>query len=383
MKCKNRMSKANFIVVKLIIGLFSLNPKNMRFPYFKRVVVVFFMIPIFTFLFIVNNFFLLIDNIFFYKFKKINVNEPVFIVSMPRTGTTMLLHLLSSMENEFTSFKLWELLFAPSISQKVIFLTINQIDQKMNLKIKKAIIYFSDKVYKNISTIHNTGLEQPEEDELILIWSLSSAYIQYFYPDSQLFDSFLHFDNQVSEKKKKRIMKRYFKLIQRHNYVFNKDQKKKFLSKNPFMMSKIDSLHNQFHDAKILAINRCPNIIINSTINLNELIFSSISSVKYKAELKIKTKNLIVKWFFESFKKLNDNADIDHLYLDFNKIIRKDEKEFRKLFSYLKLNNKSLNEITPKNLIKFKSSPNKYQPIKKYIGIDEIPFMKKYYEETI
>ena len=71
MKCKNRMSKANFIVVKLIIGLFSLNPKNMRFPYFKRVVVVFFMIPIFTFLFIVNNFFLLIDNIFFYKFKKI------------------------------------------------------------------------------------------------------------------------------------------------------------------------------------------------------------------------------------------------------------------------------------------------------------------------
>ena len=203
MKCKNRMSKANFIVVKLIIGLFSLNPKNMRFPYFKRVVVVFFMIPIFTFLFIVNNFFLLIDNIFFYKFKKINVNEPVFIVSMPRTGTTMLLHILSSMENEFTSFKLWELLFAPSISQKVIFLTINQIDQKMNLKIKKAIIYFSDKVYKNISTIHNTGLEQPEEDELILIWSLSSAYIQYFYPDSQLFDSFLHFDNQVSEKKKK------------------------------------------------------------------------------------------------------------------------------------------------------------------------------------
>jgi hypothetical protein len=178
-------------------------------------------------------------------------------------------------------------------------------------------------------------------------------------------------------------MKRYFKLIQRHNYVFNKDQKKKFLSKNPFMMSKIDSLHNQFHDAKILAINRCPNIIINSTINLNELIFSSISSVKYKAELKIKTKNLIVKWFFESFKKLNDNADIDHLYLDFNKIIRKDEKEFRKLFSYLKLNNKSLNEITPKNLIKFKSSPNKYQPIKKYIGIDEIPFMKKYYEETL
>ncbi len=341
------------------------------------------MIPIFTFLFITNNFFLLIDNLFFYKFKKVDVKEPLFIVSMPRTGTTMLLHLLSSLKNDFTSFKLWELLFAPSICQKLIFLAINKIDIKFNLKIKKTIIYFSNKVYKNISTIHNTGLEQPEEDEWILIWSLSSAYIQYFYPDTKLFDSFLDFDNQVHEKKKKRIMKRYFKLIQRHNYVFNQNQKKKFLSKNPFMMSKIDSLYNQFHDAKILSINRCPNVIINSTINLNELIFKSISSVDFKPELKIKTKNLIVRWYLESYKKLNDNKDIDHLYLDFEKIIMKDKKEFIKLFSFLNLKDEFLNKITTENLIKFKSSPNKYYPIKKYIDINEIPFMKKYYKETI
>ena len=378
------MSKANFISIKLVIGLFSVNPSNMRFPYFKRIIVVFLMIPIFTFQFMLNNFFLLIDNLFFYKFKKIVIKEPLFIVSMPRTGTTMLLHLLSSFKNNFTSFKLWELLFAPSISQKLIFLAINKLDKKMNLKIKKIVIYFSDKVYKNISAIHNTGLEQPEEDELILIWSLSSGYIQYFYPDSQLFDYLLHFDNQIHKKKKKRIMKRYFKLIQRHNYVFNRNLKKKFLSKNPFMMSKIDSLHNQFQDAKILSINRCPNIIINSTINLNELIFKSISSVNFKSELKIKTKNLIIKWYLESHKKFNNNKNIDHIYLDFDKIIRKDKKEFMRLFSFLNLNdNNLLNKITNENLIKFKSNHHKNYQIKKYIDVNEIPFMKKYYEETI
>lgn len=377
------MSKANFISLKLVIGLFSLNPRNMRFPYFKRIAVVFLMIPIFTFLFTVNNFFLLIDNLLFYKFKKIEIKEPLFIVSMPRTGTTMLLHLLSSFKDDFTSFKLWELLFAPSISQKLIFLAINKLDKKMNFKIKKIVIYFSDKVYKNISAIHNTGLEQPEEDELILIWSLSSGYIQYFYPDSQLFDYFLHFDNQIHKKKKKRIMKRYFKLIQRHNYVFNKNQKKKFISKNPFMMSKIDSLHNQFQDAKILSINRCPNIIINSTINLNELIFKSISSVSFKPELKIKTKNLIVKWYLESYKKFNASKDIDHLYLDFDKIIKKDKKEFMRLFSFLNLKDDFYNKITTENLIKFKSSHHKNYQIKKHIDINEIPFMKKYYQETI
>ncbi|CAI8168139.1 MAG: Uncharacterised protein [Crocinitomicaceae bacterium] len=265
----------------------------------------------------------------------------------------------------------------------MIFLAINKLDKKMNFKIKKIVIYFSDKVYKNISAIHNTGLEQPEEDELILIWSLSSGYIQYFYPDSQLFDYFLHFDNQIHKKKKKRIMKRYFKLIQRHNYVFNKNQKKKFISKNPFMMSKIDSLHNQFQDAKILSINRCPNIIINSTINLNELIFKSISSVSFKPELKIKTKNLIVKWYLESYKKFNASKDIDHLYLDFDKIIKKDKKEFMRLFSFLNLKDDFYNKITTENLIKFKSSHHKNYQIKKHIDINEIPFMKKYYQETI
>jgi hypothetical protein len=93
-------------------------------------------------------------------------------------------------------------------------------------------------------------------------------------------------------------MKRYFNLKLRHNYVFN--QKKRFLSKNPFTISKIDSLCKQFQDAKILSINRYPNIIIKSTIHLNELIFRSISSEDFKQELKIKTKKLIVRWYLES-----------------------------------------------------------------------------------
>jgi hypothetical protein len=149
------------------------------------------------------------------------------------------------------------------------------------------------------------------------------------------------------------------------------------------MISKIDSLSKQFHDAKILSINRCPNVIINSTINLNELIFRSISSVDFKSELKIKTKNLIVKWYLEFYKKLNDNKDIDHLYLDFDKIIMKDKKEFIKLFSFLNLKDDFHNKITTENLIKIRSSPNKYYPIKKHIDINEIPFMKNIMRKLI
>ncbi len=102
-----------------------------------------------------------------------------------------------------------------------------------------------------------------------------------------------------------------------------------------------------------------------------------------KLELKIKTKNLIVRWYLESYKKLNDNKDIDHLYLDFEKIINKDKKEYIKLFSFLNLKDDFLNKTTTENLIEFKSSPHNYYPIKKYIDMNEIPFMKTYYKKTI
>jgi hypothetical protein len=81
---------------------------------------------------------------------------------------------------------------------------------------------------------------------------------------------------------------------------------------------------------------------------------------------------------------LNDNKNIDHIYLDFDKIIKKDKKEFMRLFSFLNLNdNNLLNKITNENLIKFKSSHHKNYQIKKLIDENEIPFMKKYYQETI
>ena len=377
------MSNSSFKSFKLITELFSINPKNMRFPYFKRIVVVILFVPFFSLLFIINNFFLFIDNILFYKFKRVEIKQPVFIVSMPRTGTTMLLHMLSSFKTEFTTMKLWELLFAPSITQKLIFLGVNKFDKYINSIIKKTIIFFSDIVFKNLTTLHNTGLEQPEEDELILLWSLSSGYFQYFYPESKNFDDFLDFDNQVNPKQKKRIMKRYFRLVQRHNYVFNYSEKRTFISKNPFMLSKIESLHDQFNDAKILTINRCPNLIINSVINLNKLIFNSFSSFKIKSELKTRTIDLIKNWYFHSNKKFKANPKIHHLYLDFEKLIKKDKDEFKTVFNFLNLNESFLTDISNKSYQNYKSKPKKTPQLKKYIEKDEIPFMKEYYKELI
>ena len=371
------------MIVKLIIKLFSINPKNMRFPYFKRILMVFIMVPFFSFLFVINNFFLALDHIFFFRFKTINISKPVFIVSMPRTGTTMLLHLLTSIKNEFTTMKLWELIFAPSVIQKLIIVKFIRIDNKMNSLLKKLIMFLSNKIFKKLVSLHNTGLEQPEEDELVLLWDLTSPYLQYFYPECNIFDKLLNFDNQVEPKRRNKIMKQYLRYVQRHNYVFNRNGSKKFLSKNPFMMCKIKALYSQFNDAKILTINRCPNLIINSTVNLSELLFSSFSSVKFKDELKVKVQTIIKQWYFHSHKIFNENKDLDHHYLDFELLIKKDKKHFKNLFQFLDLNIKYINQVLNQNHNKYKSKPKSSYTLKKYLEADEIPFMSKFYREVI
>ena len=68
----------------------------------------------------IHNIFLFIDEILFFSFKKIKINKPLFIVGIPRSGTTFLHRTLSQDSDKFTTFQLWEFLLAPSITQKLL-----------------------------------------------------------------------------------------------------------------------------------------------------------------------------------------------------------------------------------------------------------------------
>ena len=63
----------------------------------------------------------LLDSILFRDCRNLLIREPVFIVGVPRSGTTFLHRLLARDEEQFTSMKFWEILFAPSIIQKKIY----------------------------------------------------------------------------------------------------------------------------------------------------------------------------------------------------------------------------------------------------------------------
>ena len=220
---------------QLLFGVFSFNPKNMRWFNLRRLAVVLFMLPLFIFLLIVNNAFLILDYVFFPHFLWQKTKKPVFIISAPRSATTYLFHSLASKE-QFTCFKLWEIIFAPSICQKFLLIGVLKFDSIIGKPLRKTVLFFENLFIGKLKKIHLIGLNLPEEDEAVLLWSLSSFYLNFFYPDSHFFDDMALFDTKLPARQKRRIMRSYSRYIKRHNFVFNRRGDKQYLSKNPLMM---------------------------------------------------------------------------------------------------------------------------------------------------
>ena len=350
----------------MIFGVFSINPKSSRFPNFRRVLALLFVFPIFLVLFIVNNTFLLLDYLFFYAFLTQPLSQPVFIVASPRSGTTYLFHSIAAYNDRYTSFKFWEIIFAPSIIQKYALLQLNKVDIKIGSPLRKTILKLEDVVIGDLKKIHPIGLFLPEEDEIILIWSLSTLYLTYFYPDSSFLADYSEFDNRIAYKKRLRIMKRYVRLIQRHNYVFNNANKKRFLSKNPMLMSKVFTLKRVIPDALIIETRRTPLKTIPSALSLNKKLYGISSSFNLTEQFTNNAIESLMTWHKMMEKSLLSFDKKEVLKVDFNKLIKQDLKLCEELSSFLGIRDfKLLPQKITNEKVKHKST-NIHQAISDY-----------------
>lgn len=322
------------LFLQLVLGVFSFRPRHMRGFNLKRVGMVLIMVPIFSLLLVVNNAFLLLDWVLFPYFWRQQVKEPVFIVSAPRSATTYLFHALEQSE-QFTAIKLWEMVLAPSICQKRLVLGVLRLDRLVGGPIKKTALWLENKLIGDLKQYHRIGLNLPEEDEAMLLWSLSTFYLNFFYPDSTFFDDLVLFDARVKPRRKARIMRQYERYVQRHNFVFNRQDTKRYLSKNPIMMGKIQALSISYPDAKIININRSPAKTIPSTIQLNEKLYRLFTSRPMPTELKAKSLEMLVEWYAMADSSLESHFAGQYVKVDFMKLVKRDPIEVMRISEFI------------------------------------------------
>jgi omega-hydroxy-beta-dihydromenaquinone-9 sulfotransferase len=208
-----------------------------------------------------------LDDIFFPGYRRQQVKQPVFIVGNPRSGTTFLHRLLAKDEQNFSSIHLWEILLAPSVTQRKVAWGIAKLDDVLGGVLHRIVHWFDRHFVSASNVMHKMSLVVPEEDEYFLIHQGATIIAGLFFGFPQASYPFVFFDTQLSRVEKRKIMRFYHRCLQRH--LFAHQEKRSILSKNPFFSPKVDALYARFPDAKIIYLARNPLKVVPSYASLS------------------------------------------------------------------------------------------------------------------
>lgn len=281
----------------------------------KRFIFLLIFVPLYLLQQLQNFICFFLDEIFFGSYKDLEIKKPLFITGVPRSGTTFM-HRLFSMDDQFTAVKVWEMNYAPTITQKYFWSFIGKIDGIFGSPIKKLIIKMEDKVAGEFNKIHKIGTFETEEDEQLFMSSFTSLYLYFLFPDERILE-YAFFDEKLSKEKRLKVMNYRKTLIQKHMYVFGKG--KTYMTKNPADCPKIATIFEVFPDAKMIYLVRTPYQSVPSILNLVSHMYKAANGPMDNALLKKVSLMLSEYWYEYADKALAtipDEKKITVMYQD-------------------------------------------------------------------
>lgn len=206
---------------------------------------------------------LLLDEILFRGYRRVAVREPVFILGVPRSGTTALHHALAR-DPQFTTFSTWECLFGISITWRLFWRAAGRVDRALGRPLGRLLDVIERRLLGGLQSVHPTGLELPEEDYWTLLPVLACFILVVPFPDARSIWRIGRFDSALAPAERERLMVFYRRCIQRHLYVHGPERR--LLSKNAAFAQTADSLLASFPDARVLCCLRDPAGAIASQV---------------------------------------------------------------------------------------------------------------------
>jgi len=197
----------------------------------------------------------LLDEILFRGYRRISIREPLFVLGVPRSGTTKL-HRVLAEDARFTTFRTWECLFALSITERRFWLGVAALDRRIGRPLGSLVEWLESHVFAALDDVHPMTLSDPEEDYFALMPILSCFILVLPFPFSDHLWRMGRFDEQMPAAERKRILDFYERCLQKHLYVHGPD--KRLLSKNAAFAPLARSLVERFPDARFIGCLRDP-----------------------------------------------------------------------------------------------------------------------------
>ncbi len=239
-----------------------------RPPSLKRCGIMLLFLPLFAAVQGVHWIALLLDDVLFPEYRQCHPHSALFVVGVPRSGTTFLHRVLAQDTDRFTTFSLWELIFAPAICERRLILGLGRFDRLFGAPFKRFISWVTARATGGMDAVHRLSLQAAEEDFLLLMPILSCFILIVAFPFATEIQDLSQFDDAVPEARRKRVLAFYYALVQRHLYVHGEGRV--FLSKNVSFTPMLRSLLSAFPDARIVACTRPPQEAVPSQISSME-----------------------------------------------------------------------------------------------------------------
>jgi omega-hydroxy-beta-dihydromenaquinone-9 sulfotransferase len=205
-----------------------------------------------------------LDAWLFPHLRKQQLLPPLFVVGLPRSGTTYLHRLLASQDRIFTALPLWELLLAPALCQKYMLYFLWSVDASIGAPFCRAISLVQRIVLAPMGQVHPTELCNPEEDFLGLL-PFDGCFLRVLlFPFSPRSWS-LALPNALSVEQRSKILKSYRGLLVRHQAFRGADLR--IVSKNPSFTLWVEYLAHEFPDAQFVGLRRDPVTALGSQLS--------------------------------------------------------------------------------------------------------------------
>ncbi|MFT4767440.1 MAG: hypothetical protein ACI8RN_000566 [Glaciecola sp.] len=205
---------------------------------------------------------LALDHVFFPAFRRQPIRQPVFVLGVPRSGTTFLHRALAN-DAAFTTTTTWELLLAPSLCQRYLIRTLIAFDKRLGAPLAHMLRWLVKRGGRNLEAIHAVSLDAAEEDYLALLPAAGCFFASLAFPASTPLAALGDFST-LFEGRRGRLIDHYHALMQRHVYAHGGRQ---LLSKNAAFASWADALQARYPDAIMVLCIREPLHAISSQLS--------------------------------------------------------------------------------------------------------------------
>ena len=231
---------------------------------FRRVLVMLIFLPLFALVQSIHWIGFLLDDLLFRGWRKVQLREPLFVLGVPRSGTTKL-HEVLAKDDQYTTFSTWECLFALSVTERRFWLGIGRIDALIGGPAARLLGWVERRVFASLDDVHAMNLSTPEEDYFALMPILSCFILALPFPGAEHLWRIGRFDQALSDAERDRILAFYEANLKKHLYVHGPH--KRLLSKNAAFAPLAGSLAERFTDARFIVCLRDPMQTVPSQLS--------------------------------------------------------------------------------------------------------------------